>query len=244
MLNSIISILIAYNQFLLVQINQLLLFIAKNIPLKYPKCDFTNPKYNKLTVDKFPIIKTFEKLDYKQLLLKYKAIHGKDKKLVNSRGNNPVSPDTVCPCCRAPHIYLYDNTGGRGQLWCKVCDLHFNKNKSNFKATTFCYPYCGQALSKKKDRKHFNIHKCVNKKCPFYLQALNNLSPEDAEEYKKDKHKFKLHYIYHEFTLDFFKVDLSSMPKSAFSLIFRNFTHHVMGLCLTYNVNFYAVRRE
>lgn len=38
-----------------------------------------------LTVDKLPIIKTFEKLDYKKLLDEYFKIHGK----------NPVLPDTI-----------------------------------------------------------------------------------------------------------------------------------------------------
>lgn len=236
-MSSIITVLIAYNQFLLSQINQLLVFIAKNIPLKSSKYDITSPKYKKLTVDKLPIIKTFAKLDYTQLLKEYKATHGEDKKPVNSRGKNPVSLDVVCPQCGAPHSYLYDNTGGRGQLCCKVCDFHFSKNKSDFKPIILVCPHCGHALAQKKDRKHFNIHKCVNKNCSFYLQNLKNLSPEDAEEYKKDKHKFKLHYIYREFTIDFFDVDLSSMPKGATSLNFRNFSSHVMGLCLTYNVN-------
>jgi transposase-like protein len=225
-----------YNQLLLSQIQHLLVFIAKNIPLK-SKYDITSPKYKKFEVDKLPIIKVFKDLNYKHLLLEFKATHGKELKPVNARGKNPVPPNVVCPCCGAPHIYIYDNTGGRGQLWCKVCDLHFNKNKSDFKATTFCCPYCGQALSKKKDRKHFNIHKCVNKKCAFYLQALGRLSPEETEEYQRDKHKFKLHYLYREFTLDFFKIDLTSMPKGATSLNFRDFTPHIMGLCLTYNVN-------
>lgn len=236
-MNSIITILLVYNQTLLSQIQRLLAFIAKNIPLKSSKYDITSPKYKKFTVDKLPIIKTFEKLDYKQLLKDYKATHGKDKKPVKSRGKHPVSPDTVCPRCGAPHSYLYDNTGGRGQLCCKVCDLHFNKNKLDFKSENFLCPYCGQALSKKKDRKHFIIHKCVNKKCTFYLNSLKSLSPEDLDDYKKDKHKFKLHYIYREFTIDFFEVDLSSMPKGATSLNFRIFSSHVMGLCLTYNVN-------
>ena len=44
----------------------------KNIPLKAAKYDTTSPKYKKLTVDKLPIIKTFETLDYKQLLNEYK----------------------------------------------------------------------------------------------------------------------------------------------------------------------------
>lgn len=236
-MSSIISILVTYNQQLLSQINQLLVFIVKNIPLSSSKYDITSPKYKKLTVDKLPIIKTFEKLDYNQLLEEYITTHGKNKKPVNPRGKNPVSPDTICPRCGAPHIYIYDNTGGRGQLCCKVCELHFSKNKSNFKTETLICPFCGHTLSKKKDRKNFYIHKCVNKKCNFYLNSLARLSPGDLAEYEKDTHKFKLHYIYREFTTDFFDIDLSSMPKGATSLKFRNFSSHIMGLCLTYNVN-------
>ena len=46
-----------------------------------------------------------------------------------------------------------------------------------------------------------------------------------------------MHYIYREFRIDFFKVDLYSLPKNASSLAFRKFSPHVMGLCLTYLVN-------
>jgi transposase-like protein/transcription elongation factor Elf1 len=134
-------------------------------------------------------------------LQEYKSTHGKEKKPVKSRGKHPVTPGTVCPQCGAPHNYLYDNTGGRGQLWCKVCDLRFSRNKTDFKPITFVCPYCGHTLDKKKHRKHFNVHKCVNRKCPFYINSLKSLSPEDFEEYKNHKHKFKLHYIYREFTI-------------------------------------------
>lgn len=236
-MNSIISVLVAYNQFLLTQINQLLLFILKNIHLKSKARGALSPKYNKFEVDKLPVIKTFDKLDYKQLLLEYQSKHGKELKPVKSRGGTPVSADTVCPRCGAPHYYIYDNTGGRGQLLCKVCDLRFSKSKSDFKPVAFVCPYCGHALEHKKDRKNFNIHKCVNGRCSFYLNNLKNLSLEELEEYKKDKGKFKLHYIYREFTVDFFDVDLSSMPKGAVNFKFRHFSPHVMGLCLTYLVN-------
>lgn len=236
-MNSIITVLIAYNQLLIFQIYQLLVFIAKNIPLKFPKYDITSPKYNKYTVDKLPIIKKPEKLNYIFLLEEYQLKHGKNLKPISSRGGKPVPSDCVCPRCGAPHSYLYDNTGGRGQLLCKVCGLRFNKGKTDFKPMTFLCPYCGYALVKKKDRKHFNVHKCVNKNCSFYLNSLNKLSPEDRAEYERDKHKFKLHYIYREFTIDFFKMDLSTLPKGSCNLSFRNFSAHIMGLCLTYNVN-------
>jgi hypothetical protein len=67
-INTIIPILISYNQILLAQIQKLLIFIAKNIPLSKPKYDITSPKYNKLTIDKLPVIKQPERLNYKELL--------------------------------------------------------------------------------------------------------------------------------------------------------------------------------
>lgn len=51
------------------------------------------------------------------------------------------------------------------------------------------------------------------------------------------KNKYKLHYIYREFTIDFFKIDLNSLPKNASSLKFNKFDSHVMSLCLTLHVN-------
>jgi transposase-like protein/ssDNA-binding Zn-finger/Zn-ribbon topoisomerase 1 len=234
--DSIISFLVACNQFLLNQIQNLFLFIVKHIPLK-PKYDVTSPKYQKFTVDKLPVIKKYEQLNYLHLLSDYKTKHGKELKPIKSRNSKPVDDSCICPRCGAPHKYLYDNTGGRGQLLCKVCKLRFSKTKTHFKPVTLTCPYCGHTLAKKKNRKHYNIHKCVNKRCSFYLNSLNKLSAEDREEYEVSKHKFKLHYIYREFTLDFFKMDLSSLPKGATNLNFRQFSPHIMGLCLTYNVN-------
>jgi transposase-like protein len=51
------------------------------------------------------------------------------------------------------------------------------------------------------------------------------------------RHKYKLHYIYREFNIDFFKVDLNSIPDRAFSFVFCHKSPHIMGLCLTYHVN-------
>ena len=53
----------------------------------------------------------------------------------------------------------------------------------------------------------------------------------------KDKYKYKLHYIYREFTLDFFSMDLNQLPSWVTSFKFRKNNAHIMGLCLTYHVN-------
>lgn len=45
------------------------------------------------------------------------------------------------------------------------------------------------------------------------------------------------HYIYREFTVDFFAMDLNSLPKNASSLKFSKHNAHVMSLCLTLHIN-------
>lgn len=76
----------------------------------------------------------------------------------------------------------------------------------------------------------------MNPKCPYYL---HNLKKVDKEHLDKDygKNEYKLHYIYREFTIDFFKMDLNTLPKNASSLKFSRFDSHVMSLCLTFHVN-------
>ena len=234
---TIIPLLLAQIQVLNNQIKYLLIFIAKNIPLKSKSSDWNSPKYNKLKVDKLPLVKVPEKKDYKQLLKQYFQEHGKTLKPINSRGKNPVPQDVHCPCCNAPHEYIYDNTGGRGQFLCKVCSSRFNRQNYISNPIELSCPYCSKALVIKKTRKNFRIHKCVNPDCSYFKSSLNALSNEDLLEYQDNPHKFKLHYIYREFTTDFFKVDLFSMPKNASSLSFRKFSPHIVGLCLTYLVN-------
>lgn len=51
------------------------------------------------------------------------------------------------------------------------------------------------------------------------------------------KNKYKLHYIYREFALDFFRMDLNSLPKNAFSLKPTKHNAHLISLCLTLHVN-------
>lgn len=74
-------------------------------------------------------------------------------------------------------------------------------------------------LMQRKAENFFRIHKCVNPKCPYYLHNLSNVDSKDLKEYY-DKNKYKLHYIYREFTMNFFAMDLNSFPKNTSSLNF------------------------
>ncbi|MBO8462122.1 MAG: DDE-type integrase/transposase/recombinase [Firmicutes bacterium] len=237
---TIIPLLLAHIQELNKQILFLFKFIVKNIPLNLEKSkddSLFSPKYNKLKVDKLPIIHVPEKKDYKQLLEQYIKEHGKPLKPIKSRGKNPVPDDVHCPCCNAPHIYIYDNTGGRGQFSCKICSTNFSRYNWIDNPIELHCPHCGHALSLEKKRKLFNIHKCRNNNCSYYQNSLKALSKNDMDEYKSNPEKFKLHYIYREFKIDFFKVDLYSLPKNASTLQFRKFSPHIMGLALTYLIN-------
>jgi transposase-like protein len=135
--------------------------------------------------------------------------------------------------------YLTWNDGKKkSQVLCKICQTHFSPTKDNrfTKTNVFKCPHCNHTLEHKKDRKHFIIHKCVNPKCPYYLHNLKKVDKKHLDE-AYGKSKYKLHYIYREFTIDFFKMDLNSLPKNASSLKFNKFDKNVMGLCLTYKIN-------
>ena len=118
-------------------------------------------------------------------------------------------------------IILYDNNGGNGQYQCKVCAQTFSSAEVVTTPFRLTCPHCGNSLVAKKDRKFFRIHKCVNPKCPYYLHNLNKVEQKDLEE-DYGKNKYNLHYIYREFTVDFFAMDLNSLPKHASSLRLTN----------------------
>ena len=233
----IILYLLQFIQYQHQQICWLINFICRYIPLKqWAFDDSHSPKYQKYKIDQLPVIKTFIKQDWQFLLEYYQWKYGKPVKKVQRRNGKSIPEDTICPLCGAPHHYIYDNNGGNGQFQCKVCGQTFVSGEKVTTPFRLVCPHCGKALVAKKDRKFFRIHKCVNTKCPYYLHELQKVSPEDLKE-AYGKNKYKLHYIYREFTVDFFRMDLNSLPKNASSLKFSKFDAHTMSLCLTLHVN-------
>lgn len=235
-MDSIILHLLSIIQYQYKQICWLILFISKYIPLKqWAFDDIHSPKYQKFKTDKLPIIKPFIKQDFQFLLAYYEWKYAKPLKTVQRRNGKTVPEDTVCPLCGATHHYIYDNNGGNGQFQCKICGQTFITGKFVTSSLKLICPYCGHSLSPKKNRKFFTIHKCTNSKCSYYL---NNLKKVDKDIItNNEKYKHKLHYIYREFSLDFFAMDLDSLPKNASSLKFRKQSAHIMSLCLTFHVN-------
>lgn len=223
-------------------IGWLLNFICRYIPLKqWAFDDSHSPRYQKFKVDELPKIIFFSQdWDWKDLISYYQKRYGKTIKPVFRHNGKCTVPETCsCPQCHAPFQYLSWNDGKKkSQLRCKVCQSHFSPTKDNrFSRTSVLKcPHCGHALVKIKDRKHFVIHKCVNMKCPYYFHNLKKVDKNDLEE-DHGKSKYKLHYTYREFNIDFFQMDLDSLPANASSLKFSKFDSHTMSLCLTLRVN-------
>ena len=234
---NIILYLLSIIQYLYQQNCWLISFICRYIPLKqWVFDDSHSPKYQKFKVDELPHIRTFIKQDWQFLLEYYLWKYGKPVKPVQRRNGSSIPEDVVCPLCGAPHHFLYDNNGGNGQYRCKICAQTFRSGDLVTTPVRMLCPHCGKALVAKKERRHFILHKCVNPKCPYYLY---NLKKVDKADLKADygKNKYKLHYIYRQFTIDFFSMDLSTLPKNASSLKFSKHNAHVMSLCLTLHIN-------
>ncbi|MCL1827823.1 MAG: DDE-type integrase/transposase/recombinase [Candidatus Cloacimonetes bacterium] len=235
----IIQYLLQIIQYLYQQNCWYLNFICKYIPLKqWAHDDSHSPKYQKFKTDELPLIRNYNQdWIWKDLIDYYLARYGKTIKTINRKSERDLDQAVTCPRCGAPHHYLYLNNGKGGQLLCKVCDTRFQPLKDRYtNPLNLRCPHCGGALSHKKSRKFFRIHKCINTRCPYYVRNLCKVDKEHLEE-AYGKNKYKLHYIYREFTVDFFKMDLNSLPKNASSLKFTKNNAHIMSLCLTLHVN-------
>lgn len=241
---NIIHYLLTIIQYQHQQICWLILFICKYIPLKqWAHEDSHSPKYQKFKVDEPPVIIKHEMFDYKELIEYFFHRYGKRISPVSVRKNSErnIPEDTFCPRCGAPHNYLYDNNGGNGQFRCKVCSQTFKTGEQYKKPIRIKCPHCGSTLVVVKKRKVFHVHKCLSKKCPYYLSRKKILPKNLSTE---EKYAYKLHYIYREFTLDFFAMDPYSLPGNATTFQFKKFNPHVLGLVLTYHVNLQLSTRK
>lgn len=195
-----------------------------------------NKPYRKLKVDEMPIFDKVQKYDYKVLLQNYNLQNGKELRPVNSKV--PVPKSITCPCCGAPHIYIYDNNGGKGQFKCKVCNSTFNRKNHFSKSVTLRCPHCNKALVPIKDRKFFVIYKCKNDNCSFYIKNIKSLSKDERALFEAEPHSFKMRYIYRAFNISFKPLSRTSPVKGSVALPKIYASNHVLGLVLTYYVNY------
>ncbi|APM41134.1 transposase [Clostridium kluyveri] len=224
----------------------LLFILLVGKPMFTPASDEPVKKeYRKLQVDKIPIFEIPEKLDYKVLLHNYFESHKKELTPVKPRKNKTIIPKEVkCPKCGAPHQYLYDNNGGRGQYLCKVCNTVFNPKNYFQKSVILKCPYCGKTLEKIKTRKDFYVHKCKNDECDFYKTNLASMTKKEREDFKNNPHNYKVRYITREFTFDYKPFSSKSPVKSKISLPKIMVSSHTLGLIMSYYVNYHMSSRQ
>lgn len=119
-----------------------------------------------------------------------------------------------------------------------MCKCTFNKKNRYLKNLLFLCPHCGRALERKKERKDYYVHKCINSNCTFYLDNLSSLSKEELLRYRTKPYEFKLHYIYREFNIDFEPLSRMTSGSNSVDLSRLYVSPHTLGLVLTYHVNF------
>ena len=205
---------------------------------KPEKC--IDKKYDKLSVDPLPIFgepPIRQVWQYTVLLENYRLAHGKELRPVKRRGGKPVPADVVCPYCGAPHDYLKDNNGGRGQFGCKVCGSKFSIRKPSKDDEPYC-PFCYSKLVLIKKRKSFDIFRCNSIYCSYRKKNISSMSPEQKALFKKSPHAFKLRFIYRKFNFNFTPLSKANEYVPLVDLPDITASPHVLGLILTYRVNY------
>ena len=238
-MQQIITYLLVLTQFQAQIINILcVLLFGKGYTSKPEKC--TDKKYAKLAVDPLPIfgeppIKQI--WQYTTLLEEYHQKHGKDLRPVRRRGGKTVPADAVCPYCGAPSEYVYDNNGGRGELWCKVCNSKFSIKRYSKDVEPYC-PFCHSKLTLIKKRKTFDIYRCNNACCCFRRKKLSSMDAEQKALFKQSPHLFKLRFIYRKFHFKFTPLSKQNEYVPIVDLPNITASPHVLGLILTYHINY------
>ncbi|QVK18146.1 DDE-type integrase/transposase/recombinase [Mycoplasmatota bacterium] len=196
--------------------------------------------FRKFTVDGEPIIQKVEKLDYQELFNVYFLKYNKQLKPVSRRNPSKLDFKGNCPICGAPHDYIYENNIKSKQLLCKVCSHTFTLNNDFLEKIILKCPHCSKNLERIKDRNSYIIYKCRHKNCSFYLDKLKKLTPDQLKQFKKKPGKFKLHYNYRAFDINFDSLERDSMSNLNMKVDLANIRHskHTLGLILTYYVNY------
>jgi len=219
----------------------LLDFIGKYLPFtKKPIVDEPiSLEYRKLLIDGPPIFEHVEKIDHRVLLCKYFHENGKHMKPIKRHiGSTPIPKKLCCPHCDAPSDYIYANNGLGGQFSCKICECRFSEKNRFSKQVILKCPHCRCQLEHIKIRDDFDIHKCKNDDCKFYQKNLSNMTKQEKKLFKRKPYEFKVRYIYRSFKIDFVPLSTRMPDKPNTDLSKITASPEVLGLILTYNINY------
>ena len=238
-MSKIISVIIKFLNRINKIIWKIIIFLSKFIKVDEVNHLDDKPddvKYRLFNVDELAIIELFVKIehkDYKQL------IKANNIKPIKRRNGKSITIDVKCPCCGAPKDYLYDNTGKQNQFECKVCFYVFSIHSKNEDTVLKC-PHCKHILNHRTSREDFDVYVCKNNNCPFYVKNKSSLNVHDKKLYKENPTLIKLRYIYRKFNIDLpaLSKDYKDFIKSPIDLSRAYSSQYIIGLCLTYHVNY------
>ena len=219
-MSKIISLIINFLNRINKIIWKIIIFLSKFIKIdNISNVDFKpiDERYRQFKVDEQPIIEPFvtiEHKDYKQLI--------KDNNIKPINRRKDISINIKCPCCNAPKDYLYDNNGKQTQFLCKVCSYVFSTNPYKDKDVILKCPHCTHILDHRISRSDFDVYFCRNPKCSYYLNNLASLTTSNIKKFQDNPSLFD----YREFIKS--PIDISRAYSS----------QYVIGLCLTYHVNY------
>ena len=209
-----------------------------------PKSIVNSEPYKRFNVNIDPVIKPESlPISFEDAVEIYKSKHNGRAPMPIKRRVVPTFPaSTTCPHCGASHEFIYDNRSGKKslQLRCKVCDTTFMPNKTYSQQIAHYCPYCGYKLQAVHDRSGYTVYKCLNPKCSLYQSNLKKLSNEQKKEYKLHPSKFTLHYIIRIFDGSLKQLESLYMKVRPSKVDLRNIhaNRHVLGLILTYHINY------
>lgn len=239
-MSKIISVIINFLNRINKFIWKIIIFLSKFVKVNEIKHLDDKPqdvKYRLFNVDDPAIIEPFVKIKHKDYK---KLIKDNNIKPVIRRNGKSITINVKCPCCGAPKEYLYDNTGKQNQFECKVCSYIFSTNPTKDKDVILKCPHCRHILDLRVSREDFDVYKCPNNNCPFYLNNKNSLNAHELNIYKNNPTKIKLRYVYRKFNIDFpsLQKDYREFIQSPIDLSRAYSSQYIIGLCLTYHVNY------
>lgn len=153
--------------------------------------------------------------------------------------SEPFDMQVQCSCCGAPKEYIYKNNN-KNQFFCKVCKSTFSI-KSTYSNEIRCLcPHCRKKLFVHHERKDYDVLVCGNNNCPYYRDKQLKFENGEAEEFKTNTGHYKLRYTYRLFNIDFNKLqnETNFLPNSTIDLKNIRHSQYVLGLVLTYYVNY------
>lgn len=170
------------------------------------KLDDSYTKFNSFD-DPLPDIE-YNNPDHQEIIAEARE-KGEPIKPVNRR--KPLTVDVEgCSKCGAPKEYLYSfghDSDGYQKFQCKVCNHQWapeNPNERPKNHPTYRCPFCGYALSKEKERKHFTKYKCRNDECDKwqnehkrYRYRAYDFDVDDLEVSRPDKEPVNLDHSHY-----------------------------------------------